>query len=61
MRIAILTISDACSRGERADASGDAIVAWVAARKAILAARSLVADETLDIVRALTAWCDKDE
>ncbi|HET9423720.1 MAG TPA: MogA/MoaB family molybdenum cofactor biosynthesis protein, partial [Gemmatimonadaceae bacterium] len=47
--------------GERADASGDAIVAWVAARKAILAARSLVADETLDIVRALTAWCDKDE
>ena len=61
MRVAVLTISDACSRGERADASGDAIVAWIAGRKDTLAARSLVADETLDIVRALTAWCDGDE
>ena len=30
MRIAILTISDAGSRGERADTSGDAIAAWAA-------------------------------
>ena len=28
LRIAILTISDAGSRGERADASGDSIAAW---------------------------------
>lgn len=61
MRIAILTISDACSRGERADASGDALVAWVAARKATLAARALVADENVDIVRTLVGWCDDDE
>lgn len=61
MRIAILTISDACSRGERKDESGDVIAAWVSARKATLAARSLVADETVDIVRALAAWCDADE
>jgi|SRR5690349_2747894 len=61
MRVAILTISDACSRGERKDESGDVIASWVAGRKATLAARSLVPDETLDIVRALTAWCDKDE
>src|SRR3954471_3052092 len=61
MRIAILTISDACSRGERADTSGDAIVAWVSARQASVAERKLVPDETLDIVRALTKWCDKDE
>ena len=61
MRVAVLTISDACSRGERQDASGDAIVAWVSARSATLAARSLVADETVDIVRALIAWCDEDQ
>ena len=32
MRLAILTISDAGHRGERADTSGDAIAAWAAAR-----------------------------
>ena len=61
MRIAILTISDACSRGERKDESGDIIASWAAGRKATVAARSLVPDETLDIVRTLTAWCDNDE
>jgi molybdenum cofactor synthesis domain-containing protein len=61
MRIAILTISDACSRGERKDESGDTIASWAAGRKATLAARALVADETVDIVRALTRWCDDDE
>jgi molybdopterin adenylyltransferase len=61
MRIAILTISDACARGERKDESGDVIASWVAGRKATLAARSLVADETVDIARAIIAWCDKDD
>ena len=32
MRLAILTISDAGSRGERADTSGDAIAAWAESR-----------------------------
>jgi molybdenum cofactor synthesis domain-containing protein len=60
MRIAVLTISDACSRGERKDTSGDSIIAWVTAQKMKLAARELVADETVDIVRTLTQWCDHD-
>jgi len=60
MRIAVLTISDACSKGERKDTSGDSIVAWVTARKDKLAARELVADETVDIVRTLIEWCDHD-
>ena len=60
MRIAILTISDACSKGERKDTSGDSIVAWVTTRKDKLAARELVADETVDIVRTLVEWCDDD-
>ena len=60
MRIAILTISDAGSRGERADTSGDAIVRWAEARGDQVAARTLVPDETLDIVRTLLGWCDGD-
>src|SRR4051812_10313061 len=61
MRIAILTISDACSRGERKDESGDAIASWITGRKATLAARALVPDETVEIVRTLTGWCDNDQ
>jgi molybdenum cofactor synthesis domain-containing protein len=60
MRVAILTISDAGSRGERDDRSGDEIERWISARNATRSARAIVADETLAIVRALTTWCDAD-
>jgi molybdopterin adenylyltransferase len=58
MRIAILTISDAGSRGERADTSGDAIAAWAAGRGFTLVERALVPDETGRIATALAAWAD---
>ena len=60
MRVAVLTISDAGARGERADSSGDAIVAWARERGYTLAARGLVADDSVAIVRQLLAWCDGD-
>ena len=60
MRVAVLTISDAGARGERADSSGDAIVAWAAERGYTLAGRTLVADDSVAIVRQLVAWCDGD-
>ena len=60
MRIAILTISDAGARGERADTSGDAIVAWGEGRGYAVAARALVPDETSPIAAQLVAWCDGD-
>jgi len=60
MRLAILTVSDAGARGERADASGDAIAEWAVARKASLAARAIVPDDTVAIVSQLVAWCDGD-
>lgn len=60
MRVAILTISDAGSRGQRADTSGDAIAAWCTARKYHVAARTLVPDESDAIVRQLLGWCDAD-
>lgn len=60
MRVAILTVSDAGSRGERADGSGDAIVAWAEARGDQVTDRRLVPDETARIVPVLVAWCDGD-
>lgn len=60
MRLAILTISDAGARGERADTSGDAIVAWAMARGDDVAARELVPDESARIVPLLCAWADGD-
>jgi molybdenum cofactor synthesis domain-containing protein len=58
LRLAILTISDAGSRGERADTSGDAIASWAAAKGYALAERALVPDETGRIAAALAAWAD---
>ncbi|HOX20324.1 MAG TPA: MogA/MoaB family molybdenum cofactor biosynthesis protein [Gemmatimonadales bacterium] len=60
MRIAILTISDACSRGERADGSGDAIAAWAAARGHDVTRRALVSDDTGPIARTIAEWTDGD-
>ena len=58
MRVAVLTVSDAGHRGERADTSGDSLSAWIAARGYDLAARALVPDDTVEIVRTLLAWAD---
>ena len=60
MRVAVLTISDATSRGERADGSGDAIVEWIEAIDGNLAARAVVSDDVVPIARQLLAWCDGD-
>jgi molybdopterin adenylyltransferase len=60
MRVAVLTISDAASRGERADRSGDAVCEWVAAIDGSLAARAVVSDDVVSIVRQLLSWCDGD-
>ncbi len=60
MRIAVLTVSDAASRGERVDTSGDAIVAWAESRGDRVVERALVPDESARIVPMLLAWCDGD-
>ena len=59
MRLAILTISDAGSRGEREDTSGQAIADWAAERGYPVAARELVPDEVTRIVATLTRWADE--
>src|SRR6476620_7095590 len=60
MRLAILTISDAGSRGERADTSGDAIAAWAASRGDTVVERRVVPDEAPDIGGAIRHWADAD-
>ncbi len=60
MRVAVLTISDAGARGERVDASGDAIAAWAAERGDAVVERTLVPDETDRIGAVLSRWADQD-
>ena len=60
MRVAILTISDAGSRGERPDLSGEAIVTWASERGYEVTARALVPDEPEAISAQLGRWADGD-
>jgi molybdenum cofactor synthesis domain-containing protein len=60
MRIAVLTISDAGARGERADTSGDAIVAWARSRGDEVVERAIVPDDTGQIAGRVAAWADAD-
>ena len=61
LRLAILTISDAGSRGERSDSSGDLIASWAKERGYVVAERGLIPDETARIASQLAAWCDSDK
>lgn len=60
LRLAILTISDAASRGARADRSGDAIAEWATARGDVVVERAVVADEARLIGDQLARWADAD-
>ncbi len=60
VRVAILTISDASSRGERVDTSGDAVAEWALARGYTVLERALVPDESAVIVDTLKRWADGD-
>ncbi|HYL54119.1 MAG TPA: MogA/MoaB family molybdenum cofactor biosynthesis protein [Gemmatimonadales bacterium] len=61
MRIGILTVSDLGALGQRADTSGDAILAWAGDRGYEVAVRSVVPDETDRIAGKLVRWADSGE
>jgi len=61
MRIGILTVSDLGVVGQRADTSGDAILAWAGERGYEVAVRSVVSDETDRIAGKLVRWADSGE
>jgi molybdopterin adenylyltransferase len=60
LRLAILTISDAGSKGERGDSSGDLIASWAKERGYPVTARALVPDDTGQIARIMSEWADGD-
>jgi molybdopterin adenylyltransferase len=60
IRLAILTISDAGSRGERSDSSGELIASWARERGYPVTERSLIPDDTVRIVATLAEWSDGD-
>ncbi len=59
--VGVLTISDSGARGERADTSGEAICAMVAADlpDAVVSAGTIIPDECLLIAATLREWCDE--
>lgn len=61
MRVAILTVSDSIFGENRTDTSGDAIRTWCENRGGVIVAREQVADESSEIVAALTRLCDGGE
>jgi molybdopterin adenylyltransferase len=61
VRLGILTISDAGSRGERSDSSGDLIASWARERGYALAERALIPDDAVLISATVAGWCDRDQ
>ena len=53
IKVAILTVSDKCARGERADTSGDLLAELAAQIPAKVGARRIVPDDKTEIVGAL--------
>lgn len=58
MKAAILTLSDKGSRGERADASGPALLAWLAERGVETVHTEIIPDEADLIAGRLAQWAD---
>lgn len=61
IRVALLTVSDRSTRGERADASGPALMELVAQQGWQVVATRIVADDRPGIQEALVAWCDQGD
>lgn len=58
IRAAILTVSDAGSRGERADTSGPAIRAMIEGAGGMVTETAMIPDERDAIADTLRGWCD---
>jgi molybdenum cofactor synthesis domain-containing protein len=61
LRVGVVTVSDACSRGEREDASGALIEAWCRSEGHDMPLRATVPDETSSLVPLLLRWADGGE
>lgn len=60
LRIAILTVSDRSSRGERPDASGPALAEIVSAQGWNITQTKIIPDDLDELKHVLREWCDSD-
>ncbi|TSK08897.1 MAG: molybdopterin adenylyltransferase [Geobacter sp.] len=58
MKAAILTLSDRCSTGERADGSGPALQSWLEERGVSVTCTEVIPDEASLISEKLVEWSD---
>lgn len=61
MKVAILTLSDKGSRGERIDASGTALSSWLAEREITTSRTEIIPDDAGLIAAKLAQWADSRE
>jgi molybdopterin adenylyltransferase len=58
LRVGVLTVSDACSRGEREDKSGAMIAEWCERNGWSVGSREIIPDDADKITRTLLHWSD---
>ena len=61
IRAVVITVSDACSRGERPDSSGEALVHLLGEIKAEIVAKEIVSDDLDPLSERLRAYADRDD
>lgn len=61
IRFAVLTVSDRSSRGERADASGPALIEIIKARGWSVAHQEILPDDLLLLQETLSTWSDRGD
>ena len=61
MRAAIITVSDACSRGEREDASGAALVELLTDLGATIVERKILSDDLEPLAQTLRELADRSD
>ncbi|HYE14952.1 MAG TPA: MogA/MoaB family molybdenum cofactor biosynthesis protein [Pyrinomonadaceae bacterium] len=61
LRAAVITVSDRCARGERADESGEALAGLLVGAGAEIVAREVLPDEEGPLSAALRAYADRED
>ena len=61
MRAVVITVSDACSRGEREDMSGAALVQLLKDTGAEIVDRKILSDDLDPLVQSLKEYADRDD
>ena len=61
IRAAVITVSDACSRGEREDTSGSALVQLLTDRGAEIVEKKILSDDLDPLAQSLREFADRDD